>query len=147
MNISLLANNATERRVLEYLQQNASEVLAEKINAGKKTLAGCLDYAKSEAKKLAGGECCVCVDDVTVFGWIIHYFEEDHIAEKAKAGPRLPGSASATTPNTMKASRDAVKARRKAVTAATPEPVQAAKPAPAIEQPTMFDALFGEAKA
>jgi hypothetical protein len=35
MNIKLTSNNATETRVLEYLQENASEVLAEKINAAK----------------------------------------------------------------------------------------------------------------
>lgn len=93
MSINLTAKNPTEQRILEYLQQNASEILSEKINAGKKTLAGALDYAKGEAKKLAEDETCVCIDDATVFGWIIHYFEEDHITEEKKAPTvKLPGS-------------------------------------------------------
>lgn len=83
MNITLEAKNTTEERVLAYLVENASAVLAEKINAGNKTLAGCLEYAKGEARKLAKGQNCVCVPDDTVFGWIIHFFEEDAIAEKA----------------------------------------------------------------
>jgi hypothetical protein len=91
--ITLTAKNPTEQRVLDYLKENASEVLAERINAGKKTIAGALNYAKEEAHKTADGESCVCVDDATVFGWIVHFFEEDHIKEKAKAsrGPILPG--------------------------------------------------------
>jgi hypothetical protein len=91
--ITLTAKNPTEQRVLDYLQANASEVLTERINAGKKTIAGALAYAYGEAKTLAAGESCVCVDDATVFGWIVHFFEEDHIEEKAKAsrGPIVPG--------------------------------------------------------
>lgn len=92
--INLEAKTATEKRVLDYLEDNASDVLAEKINTGTKTLAGALSFAKGEAKKIAAGAGCVCVDDATVFGWIIHFFEEADIAEK-KAVPamRTPGGA------------------------------------------------------
>jgi hypothetical protein len=83
--ISLEAKNQTEQRILDYLVENASEVLAEKINAGKKTLSGAVNYATSEARNLAKGASALCVDDVTVFGWIVHYFEEDEIKESAKA--------------------------------------------------------------
>ena len=80
--ITLKANNPIEQRVLDYLILNASEVLATKINAGDKTLAGALRYAKDEARKIADGEDCIAVDDATAFGWIIHFFEEDSIIEK-----------------------------------------------------------------
>jgi len=90
--LTLTAGNPTEQRILDYLNENASVVLAEKINAGKKTLAGAVQYATDEAKKLANGGNCVCVDDATVFGWIIHFFEEDFIKEpKKKSGVKLPG--------------------------------------------------------
>jgi len=82
--ITLKAANTTEQRVLQYLQENASDALAAKINAGTKTIAGALKHAKDEARKLASGDGCVCVEDATVFGWIIHYFEEEGITEKAK---------------------------------------------------------------
>lgn len=128
MNINLKANNATETRVLKYLTQNASEPLAEKINAGTKTLAGCLSYAKGEAKKIAGGEQCVCVDDATVFGWIVHYFEEDSITEKAKVGPKLPAAVAVTKP------------AKPAKSKAKPDHY-----AQGGDQMTMLEALFGGA--
>ena len=90
MEINLIAKGGTETRVLEYLQANASSALAEKINGGKKTLAGALKYAKEEAQKLPHEGGCVCVDDATVFGWIVHYFEEEHLTEKEKPAVQLP---------------------------------------------------------
>jgi hypothetical protein len=91
--LKLKADDATEKRVLAYLTENASDPLIEKINAGGKTIAGSLGYAKGEAQKLAKGAGCICIEDDTVFGWIIHYFEEKSIKEpKKKAkGPRVPG--------------------------------------------------------
>lgn len=127
--IGLTAKNQTEQRVLDYLNANASDVLTVKINAGKKTLVGALDYAKNEAKKLASGESCVCVDDATVFGWIIHYFEEDHITEKAKAEPRIPAGVAKTTQP-----KPTPKIVKKVV-----------EPDPTPKQLTMFDALLGGA--
>lgn len=82
--LKLKAENGTEERVLKYLQENASAMLAEKINTGTKTLAGAMDYAKDEAHKLARGARYACVEDQTVFGWIIHFFEEDDIKEHEK---------------------------------------------------------------
>jgi hypothetical protein len=91
---NLTAKSSTETRILEYLEANASAVLAEKIRAGKKTIAGAMNYAKTEAKKLARGESSICVDDETVFGWIVHFFEENDIAEEKKAqAMRVPGGA------------------------------------------------------
>lgn len=80
MKLNLKANNANEQRVLDYLEANASDMLAEKINDGDKTLSGFFAYARGEAQKLAVNG-CACVEDQTVFGWAIHYFEEDEIKE------------------------------------------------------------------
>lgn len=78
--VKLEAGNPTEQRVLDYLNENASDVLAEKINTGKKTLAGALEYCKEQARdKAING--CACIDDATVFGWVMHFFEEDDIAD------------------------------------------------------------------
>lgn len=92
MELNLTAQNKQEELVLKYLQDNASETLADKINNGttfekdgkpllnKKTLAGFMKYACDEARKLAEkGANCACVEDNVVFGWAIHYFEEDSI--------------------------------------------------------------------
>ena len=92
MELNLTAQNKQEELVLKYLQDNASETLADKINNGtpfekdgrhllnKKTLAGFMKYACNEAKSLAEkGANSACIDDQTVYGWAIHYFEEESI--------------------------------------------------------------------
>ena len=90
--LNLTPQNKQEELILTYLQNNASETLADKINNGtpfekdghpllnKKTLSGFMKYACEEARKLAEkGANSACIDDVTVYGWAIHYFEEDSI--------------------------------------------------------------------
>lgn len=85
--LKLEAKNPNEEIILNYLNQNASESLAEKINNGKKTLTQCWNYIVAEAKKQAVNN-CACIDDSTVFGWAIHFFEEDSIkAEEQKPTP------------------------------------------------------------
>ena len=92
MELNLTAQNKQEELVLKYLRDNASETLADKINNGtpfekdghsltnKKTLSDFMKYACDEARKLAEkGANSACVDDATVYGWAIHYFEEDSI--------------------------------------------------------------------
>lgn len=90
--LKLTANTPAEQRILQYLQNNASETLAEKINNGtpfekdgkpltnKKSLSGFMKYACDEARNLAAkDETAACVEDSVVYGWAIHYFEEDSI--------------------------------------------------------------------
>lgn len=92
MELNLTAQNKQEELVLKYLQDNASDVLANKINTGtpfekdghsltnKKTLTDFMKYACNEAKSLAEkGATSACIDDQTVYGWAIHFFEEDSI--------------------------------------------------------------------
>ena len=92
MELNLTANTPAEEKILQYLKENASETLADKINNGtpfekdgnpllnKKTLSGFMKYACDEARKLAEkGANSACIDDVTVYGWAIHFFQEDSI--------------------------------------------------------------------
>ena len=50
--LKLTAENAGQERILKYLEENASDVLAEKINGGNKTMAGCWTYIVSRAGAL-----------------------------------------------------------------------------------------------
>ncbi len=92
MKLNLEAKNREQQRIKAYLEENASDILAEKINNGvriekdgktllnRKTLDGFMSYANDEAKKLAEkGAKAACIDDTVVFGWAVHYFEEDNI--------------------------------------------------------------------
>ena len=90
--LNLVANTEPQKRILAYLEENVSEVLADKINNGttitkedkqlinKKSLDGFMKYACEEARKQAEkGANSACVEDSVVYGWAIHYFEEDSI--------------------------------------------------------------------
>lgn len=90
--LNLTAKTKEEQKIKTYLEANASDTLAEKINNGvriqkdgktllnKKTLSGFMTYACGEARKQTEkGAQSACIDDDVVYGWVIHYFEENSI--------------------------------------------------------------------
>ena len=90
--LNLEAKTKADELIKAFLEENASEILANKINNGvkivkdgktlinKKDLKGFMCYANSEARKQAAkGENSACVEDKVVYGWAVHYFEEDSI--------------------------------------------------------------------
>lgn len=90
--LNLNANTPAEQKILKYLQNNASETLVDKINNGtpfekdgkplinKKTLAGFMKYACDEARTtVENGSSSACIEDSVVYGWAVHYFEEESI--------------------------------------------------------------------
>ena len=90
--LNLETKTRGQELIKRYLEENASDVLADKINHGvptdkdgkalinKKTLDGFMKYATEEARKLASkGASSACVEDAVIYGWAIHYFEEDTI--------------------------------------------------------------------
>ena len=95
MNLILETKTKSDEIIKAYLEENASQALANKINNGvmvekdgkrllnKKSLSSFNKYANEEARKIAEkGANGIYVDDDTVFGWAIHYFEEDSIIGK-----------------------------------------------------------------
>lgn len=93
MELNLKATNHNEELIKEFLEKNASEILVDKINNGvfvevkgkrylnRKTLKGCMTFITNNARKEAQNG-VACVEDSVVFGWAVHYFEEDSIHEK-----------------------------------------------------------------
>lgn len=90
--LNLQAKDETQKIIKEYLEEHVSIPLAEKINNGvliqkdgksllnKKSLDGCIEFSAQEAQKLVEkGARAACIRDCVVFGWAIHYFEEDSI--------------------------------------------------------------------
>lgn len=78
--------NAYEKAVADYLEKNASEPLREKIIAAGKEGIGitqCFAYITAEARKRAKNGCAMIEDDV-VYGWAVHYFEDEWIAERER---------------------------------------------------------------
>ncbi len=138
--LNLVANTEPEKRILEYLQNNVSETLADKITNGtpfekdgkpllnKKTLSGFMKYACDEARKLAEkGANSACIDDQTVYGWAIHYFEEESIE-----GTLYTIDGEEYKP---------VVAKPKTTQKSTYTPTSAAKPKPQNLQFSIFDKL------
>ena len=92
MKLNLEAKTKEQLRIKAYLEENASDILAGKINNGvlikkdgkillnRKTLDGFMSFASEEARKQAEkGARYAMVEDDIVFGWAVHYFEEDSI--------------------------------------------------------------------
>lgn len=92
MKLNLEAKTKEQQRIKAYLEENASDILAGKINNGvlikkdgkillnKKTLDGFMSFATEEARKQAEkGARYAMVEDDVVFGWAVHDFEEDGI--------------------------------------------------------------------
>ena len=90
--LNLEAKTKEQQRIKAYLEENASDILAGKINngvlikkdgkilLGRKTLDGFMSFATEEARKQAEkGARYAMVEDAVVFGWAVHYFEEDSI--------------------------------------------------------------------
>lgn len=145
--LNLTATTTEEKVLKEYLEQNVSEILADKINNGvpvekdgkqfisRKTLAGFMKFATEEAKKQAEkGATSACVHSDVVFGWAIHYFEEDSILgtlyNEDGTEYKAPKPAPKTTP-------------KKTATATTTATAAVSAPAPKKQEPsgqlTMFD--------
>lgn len=146
MTLNLTATTTEEKVLKEYLEQNASEVLADKINNGvpvekdgkklisQKTLAGFMKYATDEARKQAAkGASSACLHSDIVFGWAIHYFEEDSIL----------GTLYNEDGTEYKAPKPAPKVTPKPSATAEAPAVPAPKPQPKAGQMSMFD-LFDE---
>jgi hypothetical protein len=122
--LNLKATTKEQQQILNYLQENVSENLADKINNGiivqqdgnavlnKKDLNSFMKFACDEAKKQAekGANSAMIAADV-VYGWAVHYFEEDSIIGKlynedgTEYKPAVKGTPNSTpktaTPHTM----------------------------------------------
>ena len=147
MTLNLTATTTEEKVLKEYLEQTVSKVLADKINNGfpvekdgkklvsRKTLAGFMKYATDEARKQAEkGATSACLHSDIVFGWAIHYFEEDSILgtlyNEDGTEYKAPKLAPKVTP-------------MPSVTATDTPTAPAPKPQPKAGQMSMFD-LFDE---
>jgi len=90
--LNLEAKDDMQRQILDYLVSCVTEALADKINNGapiekdgkqlinKKTLDGFISYAIAESQKITEkGARGAFVSNEMVYGWAMHYFEEDSI--------------------------------------------------------------------
>lgn len=67
--------------IKQYLDKRAAEdeLFAETYKKANKSIKECCEYIYSQARKLAAGGKAVGIDDATVYGWAVHYYDEDDI--------------------------------------------------------------------
>lgn len=70
-----------ETTIQKYLENRAKEdsLFAETYKKANKSIKECCKYIYSKAQKLAAGGNAVGIDDATVYGWAVHYYDEDEI--------------------------------------------------------------------
>lgn len=71
--------NPVKLAIKNYLDERAKndELFAQNYAKPNKSIDECLDYILGEAHKMGGS--AVCVSDDVVFGWAVHYYDEDFI--------------------------------------------------------------------
>lgn len=76
----LKANTNEEKLILDHLCVGIDEMLLAQIIESKKTLQGCWSYIVSRAKEYLNSKSGAVKDEI-VFGWAVHYFQENDIKE------------------------------------------------------------------
>ena len=67
-----------ETTIQTYLENRAKtdSLFAETYRKANKSIEECIKYIYSQARKLAKGGNAVGVDESTVYGWAVHYYEQ-----------------------------------------------------------------------
>ena len=93
--------NTFEKIIKDYVEKFAQgdAVFASKYEKSGKDIEGCCRYIKSEARKQAQNGCAVIKDD-EVFGWAVHYFDEEMTAPKGNVDCKVETTAD---PNVVRA--------------------------------------------
>ena len=70
-----------ETTIQAYLDNRAKtdSLFAETYKKANKSIKECCKYIYSKARELAKGSNSVGIDDATVYGWAVHYYDEDDI--------------------------------------------------------------------
>lgn len=82
-------NNSFENTIKAYLDKRAKEDSLFAVTYAKenKNIKDCCSYITSQAKKQASNGCAAISDDV-VFGWAVHYYDEDDIKVEKTSNTR-----------------------------------------------------------
>ncbi|MBM6759733.1 PcfK-like family protein [Bacteroides mediterraneensis] len=76
-----MSSSNFQTTIQTYLENRAKtdSLFAETYRKANKSIEECIKYIYSQARKLAKGGNAVGVDDATVYGWAVHYYDEDDI--------------------------------------------------------------------
>lgn len=109
--IRLKADGRNQELVLAYLEENASEDLVEKINEGNRTMADCWSYITGRARNKAKGN-SVAIEDAEVYGWAVHFFEENNGDLKREADAEASAAAQRRTEENKRRAEEAARKQK-----------------------------------
>ena len=77
-----------EEIIRTYLENRAltDESVARNLKKENKSIKGCCQYITAQARKQAKNNCAMIEDEV-VYGWAVHYYDEDNLPEEKKSAP------------------------------------------------------------
>ena len=109
--------NPFQQCIKDYLDKRAAkdELFAKTYAKQNKNIVECCEYIVSEAKKKASGN-VAAIKDEEVYGWAVHYYDEDDI----KVGK--PGAVKVTAPAAPTAKAPAAKAPKASKTPKAAKP-------------------------
>jgi transcription elongation GreA/GreB family factor len=101
-----------QNTIKSYLDKRAAEDSLFAVTYAKenKSIDKCCAYITSQAKKAATGNCAVISDDV-VFGWAVHYYDEDDIKVE-KTAVKTVVKTSEVKPKEEKASEPTMRVKK-----------------------------------
>ena len=72
---------SAKERIKDYLDERArqDELFAKSYAKTNKNIDECYDYIVSEARKQCNDSDSICISDDVVYGWAVHYYDEDNI--------------------------------------------------------------------
>lgn len=75
-----MQNSNFESTIKSYLDKRSEEdnLFAKAYAKAGKTIKECCNYIVRQAKKMQQNGCAVVADDI-VFGWAVHYYDEDNV--------------------------------------------------------------------
>lgn len=79
--------NNFESTIKRYLDKRSEEdsLFAKAYAKAGKTIKECCNYIVSQARKMQQNGCAVIADDI-VFGWAVHYYDEDDLDVEEESG-------------------------------------------------------------
>lgn len=79
-------NDKNLKLICEYLL--GREDMQEKLNNPNKSIDKMFSYIRNQAKKKAVNGCAV-ISDTEVFGWAVHYYDEEEVCDNAEQPERM----------------------------------------------------------
>lgn len=106
-----------ETIIQTYLENRAKTdyLFAETYKKANKSIKECCKYIYSRARKLAAGGNAVGIDDATVYGWAVHYYDEDDI-KVDKVQERVEVAAPTTIQNPISKEKPVQKKNERKIT-------------------------------